>query len=269
MKLTLSGQRHAARVDPNAPSVPVTPTRSTADLLRQLADVISDAPLFMVTPLLRPWHRTWGATTEEVGAAMPGDHLLPRAQYRSTRAITVRAAPEEVWPWLVQVGVGRAGWYADDLLDNFGRPSARQIIPDLQDIHVGQWLPWLPHPSQRTAFEVDSYSAPQWLLWRTPNRTWAWRLVPLPGQQTRLISRMRTLYEWSRPLVLGTVLLMEVADFAMMRRMLRGIRDRAETEHRHRAPGTWEPLLEGPGGVVTQGRRDRRLTEKPSGAGNA
>jgi len=207
--------------------------------------------LFLITPLLRPWHRTWGATPEEVEAAMPGDHLLVRPQYRSTRAITVGATPEEVWPWLVQVGVGRAGWYADDLLDNFARPSAKQILPELQDIHVGQWLPWLPHPSRRTAFEVDSFSAQDWLLWRTPSRTWAWRLVPLPGGRTRLISRMRTRYEWSRPLVLGTVLLMEVADFAMMRRMLRGIRDRAEAEHRRGRSGTREPLVVGPDGAVS------------------
>jgi len=163
---------------------------------------------------------------------MPGDSLLPRAQYRCTRAITVSATPEEVWPWLVQVGVGRAGWYADDLLDNFARPSAREIVPDLQDIHVGQWLAWVPHPSERTAFIVDSYTAPEWLLWRHPTRTWAWRLVRLSGGGTRLISRMHTFYEWHRPLTIVTVLLMEIADFAMMRRMLRGIRDRAESGHR-------------------------------------
>jgi hypothetical protein len=178
---------------------------------------------------------------------MPGDSLLPRAQYRCTRAITVCAPPEEVWPWLVQVGVGRAGWYSDDLLDNFARPSATQVIPSLQDIHVGQWLPWIPHPSARTAFAVDSFTAPEWLLWRTPNRTWAWHLVRLPRGRTRLISRMHTLYEWRRPLVLGTVLLMEVADFAMMRRMLLGIRDRAEAEHRRGGPGIRGELRGEPG----------------------
>jgi hypothetical protein len=228
MKLTMRGRRPAVRVEPAASAVPRAPTRTATGLLRQLADVIADVPWFLVTPLLRPWHRAWGATREEVAAAMPGDGLLPRAQYRCTRAITVRATPEEVWPWLVQVGVGRAGWYADDLLDNFARPSAREIVPHLQDIHVGQWLPWVPHPSERTACVVDSYAAPEWLLWRTPNRTWAWRLVRQPGGGTRLITRMHTLYEWHRPLTPLTVLLMEVADFPMMRRMLRGIRDRAE-----------------------------------------
>jgi hypothetical protein len=163
-----------------------------------------------------------------VAAAMPGDHLLPHAQYRTTRAITVDATPDEVWPWLVQVGYRRAGWYAGDLLDNFARPSVRRIVPELQDIRVGQWLAMVPKPSERTAFLVDSFAEPSWLLWRTPNRSWAWRLVPLPGGRTRLITRLNTVYEWRRPLALGTVVLMECADFAMMRRMLRGIRDRAE-----------------------------------------
>jgi hypothetical protein len=202
--------------------------RAPRGLRRQFADVISDVPWFLVTPLLRRWHVTWGATPEEVAAAMPGDGLLPHAHYRCTRAITVRAAPEDVWPWLVQVGVGRAGWYADDLLDNFARPSATEIVPALQDIRVGQWLPWVPYPSERTACVVDSFQPPEWLLWRTPNRTWAWRLAPLPGGRTRLITRMQVRYEWRRPLTPVTVLLMEVADFPMMRRMLRGIRDRAE-----------------------------------------
>jgi hypothetical protein len=61
---------------------------------------------------------------------MAGDDLLPRAQYRSTRAITIAVPPEKVWPWLVQVGCGRAGWYASDLLDNFARPSLRYIVVD-------------------------------------------------------------------------------------------------------------------------------------------
>jgi hypothetical protein len=72
---------------------------------------------------------------------MPGDGLLPRAQYRSTRAITIGVPPAEVWPWLVQVGWRRGGWYADDLLDNFAQPSARTIRPEFQDLHVGQYPP--------------------------------------------------------------------------------------------------------------------------------
>jgi hypothetical protein len=208
-----------------------------ADLPRQLANVVVDLPLCLVAPLLRRRHRTWGARPDEIAAAMPGDDLLPRAQYVATRAITVSAPPEEVWPWLVQVGYRRGGWYANDLLDNFALPSAREIFPQLQDIHVGQRLAMVPRPSERTAFVVDGFVAPEWLLWRTPNRTFAWRLDPLPGARTRVVTRLATVYEWSRPLVLGTVVLMEFGDYPMMRRMLRGIRRRAETRHRRMARG--------------------------------
>jgi hypothetical protein len=212
-------------------------TLLTASALREVGQVLGDLPRFLTAPLFRRRHRTWGATQDEAAATMPGDELLPQAQYRSTRAITIGAAPDEVWPWLVQVGYGRAGWYADDLLDNFGRPSAREIVPRFQDLHVGQWLAMVPWPTERTAFVVDGFVAPEWLLWRSPNRTWAWRLVPLPDGRTRLVTRLHTVYEWSRPWVLVTVVLMEVGDYPMMRRMLRGLRTRAETLHRVRTTG--------------------------------
>ncbi|MFI0451982.1 hypothetical protein [Actinomadura sp. 6N118] len=189
---------------------------------------MADLPRILVAPLLRHWHLTWGATPEEAAAAMPGDHLLPRAQYRATRAITIDATPDEVWPWLVQVGYRRAGWYAGDLLGNFARPSVRRIVPELQDLRVGQWLPTTPKPTERTSFVVDGFDEPSWLLWRMPNRSWAWRLIPLADGRTRLITRMKAVYEWPRPWALVTAVLMECADFAMMRRMLRGIRDRAD-----------------------------------------
>jgi hypothetical protein len=213
------------------------PSATAADLLRQVRDVAGDVPRFVVSPFLRRWHRTWGATRDEVAAEMPGDALLPEAQYRCTRAITIAASREEVWPWLVQAGCGRAGRYSDDLLDNFTRPSAREVVPELQDQRVGQWLAMVPRPSDRTAFAVDGFARPSWLLWRTPNRSWAWRLTPLPGGGTRLVTRMHTVYEWRRPWTAGTVLLMELADYPMMRRMLRGLRDRAEAGHRDRGSG--------------------------------
>jgi hypothetical protein len=222
---------------------------AAADLGRQVLAVVGDLPRFLAAPLHRRRHRTWGATAEEVAAPMPGDDLLPRAQYRSTRAITIAAPPAEVWPWLVQVGWRRGGWYADDLLDNFARPSARTVHPEFQDLHLGQQLAFVPRASERTAFRVEGFAVAEWLLWRTPNRSWAWRLTALPGGRTRLVTRLHTRYEWSRPLVLVTVLLMEVGDYPMMRRMLRGIRDRAEAEHRRRAAGAPAAPAGGPGGT--------------------
>jgi hypothetical protein len=214
-----------------------TPARpSAAELAREVRDVVLDLPRFVTAPLLRPWHRTWGATKGEAeGLSMPGDGLLPGAQYRCTRAVTVDAPPEEVWPWLVQVGCLRAGWYADDLLDDLGHPSARRIEPELQDLHVGMLLPMSPTPSEATSFVVDSYEAPHWMLWRTPTSTWAWRLVALPGARTRLVTRLRVVYAGSRPFIALAVVLMEFGDFPMMRRMLRGIRARAEAARTSRS----------------------------------
>ena len=126
MKLEARGHRPVFRVERAAPALRTAPATTSAGLLRQLADVISDVPLFLVTPLLRPWHRTWGATPQEVAAAMPGDDLLPRAQYRCTRAITIAATPAEVWPWLVQLGQDR-GWAVQ--LPVAGEPGR---LPDAQ-----------------------------------------------------------------------------------------------------------------------------------------
>ena len=117
------------------------PPPTPADLARQVRDVIADVPRSLTAPLLRSWHLHWGASPAEVAERMPGDDLFPRAQYRSTRAITIVAPPDEVWPWLVQVGCLRAGWYSDDLLDDLAHPSAREVVPELQDLQVGRWLP--------------------------------------------------------------------------------------------------------------------------------
>lgn len=82
-----------------------------------------------------------------MAAAIPGDDLVPHARFRPTRAITIAAPPTGVWPWLVQAGFGRAGFYSNDLLDNFARPSLREIDPDLQELEVGQWVSMSPTPS--------------------------------------------------------------------------------------------------------------------------
>ena len=96
--------------------------------LRAGADVLAATPLFLSAPLFRKWHMRWGATDAEVAAVMPGDDLEPKATVRATRAITIAAPPEAVWPWIVQIGFGRAGFYSYDLLDSLGRPSA-EVIP--------------------------------------------------------------------------------------------------------------------------------------------
>jgi hypothetical protein len=210
---------------------PITPDRRV--LFAEIRDVAHDLPAFLTAPLYRRWHLRWGATPTEVAMALPGDDQLPDAQYRSTRAITIEAPPEAVWPWLVQVGCLRAGFYSNDLLDNLGRPSAETIVPSLQHLEVGQWVPMSPSstPSERTAFQVHSFEVNRWLLWAKPDSTWVWQLTPTASNGTRLVTRIHAARDWRRhPLdaLLG-LMLMEFGDFAMLRRMLRGIKKRAES----------------------------------------
>src|SRR5690349_6473826 len=81
-------------------------------LARQIAEIAAASPRFAFAPLYRRVHLRWGATDAEVTAPMPGDELVPEPSFSATRAITIDAPPEAVWPWLVQLGYGRAGFYS-------------------------------------------------------------------------------------------------------------------------------------------------------------
>src|SRR4029450_1059201 len=105
---------------------------STRQLLAEVGDVAHDVPVFLTAPPYRRWHRRWGATAADLAGSMPGAELLPHAQFRATRAIMIDAPPRAVWPWLVQVGALRAGWYSNHLLDNLGRPRATPTGPGAQ-----------------------------------------------------------------------------------------------------------------------------------------
>ena len=176
----------------------------------------------------RRWHMRWGATDDEVARGMPGDDLQPRAQFCPTRAITIAARPEHVWPWIVQIGYGRAGFYSYDLLDNLGRPSAERIIPELQEPKIGDWIPMSSTITETTAFRVAAFEPQRWMLWSKPDSTWCWELRPIDEDRTRLVCRIRATYVWTRPVVLVSLFLMEGGDPLMSRRELLGIQRRAE-----------------------------------------
>ena len=86
------------------------------------------------------WWRTWGVRPVDSTVALPGDELIEDAQASDTRGITIAAPPEAVWPWLVQMGYGRAGWYSYDRLDMKGS-SADRILPEHQGLAVGDVVP--------------------------------------------------------------------------------------------------------------------------------
>jgi hypothetical protein len=199
------------------------------DVARSAADVLVASPRFLTTPLYRRWHLRWGATGAEVASRMPGDEIVPDPSFDATRALTIQAPPEEVWPWIVQIGTGRAGFYSYDLFDNGAHPSSDRILPELQDTQVGDWVPMSSKVNETTAFKVKAFQRNQWLLWAKPHSTWAWTLTPLEGGRTRLVTRLKEKYDWHSPgLALVTVIIFELGDFPMMRKLLLGVRSRAE-----------------------------------------
>ena len=174
----------------------------------------------------RPWQLTWGATPDEVSRSLPGDELVMVPTFNATRAITIDAPPEEIWPWLVQVGLTRAGWYSYDILDNLGRTSARHIIPELQHLAVGDVIPMSPDGKQ--GMRVHSLDPPHSMIWGTPgDTTWIWQLDRQRDGATRLITRVRSRYRWLSPSIAFSALL-EFGDIWMMRKMLLNLRVRAE-----------------------------------------
>ena len=177
---------------------------------------------------LRPWQLRWGASDEEVARSMPGDEVVLAPSFNATRAISIGAPPEGIYPWLVQMGVSRAGWYSYDLLDNLGRPSAEVILPAYQSIQIGDVVPMSPDGKQ--GMRVLGFEQDRWLLWwdNKGDSTWVWAIHATEDGTSRLVSRVRLKYRWLSPSILFS-LLVEFFDIAMMRRAMLGIKQRAET----------------------------------------
>jgi hypothetical protein len=178
--------------------------------------------------LVRPWTMRWGAIDEEVARPLPGDQLVGRPGFKATRAITIEARPEHIWPWLVQLGSGRAGWYAIDRIDNAGVPSVQRILPDFQQLQVGDRIPMVV--GEEVGPVVKELEPGRRMLWWDGKGefSWEWLLEPFDDRTTRLLSRVQESYP---PLVSRRMLYAIVAssgDIVMVRRQLRGIKARAE-----------------------------------------
>ncbi len=177
----------------------------------------------------------WGATDLEVEEPLPGDSLIANADLSATRAITVRSSAAQVWPWIAQLGQGRGGFYSYDFLENLvgcDIQSADRIVPEWQDVAVGDKVMLAPEVGLRVALVEEGRSlvlrggiamgeaAPPY------DFTWSFALREQPDATVRLLARERYAYtRWWSPLLVEPV---ELISFLMSRKMLRGIKDRAE-----------------------------------------
>jgi len=123
--------------------------------------------------------------------SLPGDGLVADARIRWNHAITIRAHPADIWPWLVQMGCRRAGWYSYDSLDNGGVPSAERIVPELQRVQVGDIFPMTPTAQDRFVVRVVEPDRALVLGDDAGQMSWAFALEPVDATSTRLITRSR------------------------------------------------------------------------------
>ena len=180
--------------------------------------------------LLRQRCLTWGATPDEVERELPGDELLDTADIVSTRAVTIDAPPNAVWPWLVQMGSGRGGAYTYDWIENLfglGIHSAREVLPQFQDVNVGDELQLGPN---RPKMRVEVLDVERVFTVRFEDGTWVWTFALFPDHEaTRLVSRNRIATpNASLRTRLFNLLLMEPGSLVMERKMLLEIKKRAE-----------------------------------------
>jgi len=157
---------------------------------------------------------------------MPGDNLIADPFMDATRAISIEAQPNQIFPWLVQMGFGRAGWYSYDWIDNLGRRSASTILPQHQSLAAGELVP--SGPIQFTASVVEQDKAIV-LDYRNQRLefTLAFRIDPVGPSSSRLVSRARARIHFPG----GTALakLLEIGDGIMVRKQLLNVKQRAET----------------------------------------
>lgn len=215
-------------------------------ILEGLAGAAAVATTILLAPLLRPWYRRWGATDAEVRCALPGDEYVPNPKSALDLAVTIQAPIAQVWPWFVQLGCQRGGWYSYDLLDNGGAPSADRILPEFQKLGVGDTVKAVPNGA--FGFPVARIEPERVLVLGGTMDTSTGKPAdangPLPqsyfsGDQTffleaiderttRLHFRMYT--DWNKSTMNHIIYrgIVEPISFVMGRQMLRSVKRRAE-----------------------------------------
>lgn len=187
---------------------------------------------------VRPWYRHWGATPAEIDRPMPLDGRIANPKLNTTMAIAIGAPPEEIWPWLAQIGdPPRAGYYSYTWIEKLAGldiVNAGRLLPEHQQLHVGQTL------DKNGTMTVLAVDPGRFLALGPPESidylkcVWSFELRPIGSQRTRLVTRVRAEWSWKRlaeatsPLTLPMWFLIEPGAFIMERKMLREIKRLAE-----------------------------------------
>ena len=230
-----------------APYTPPLPggrkRRSIRGILLLWAMVVPAVLIVLYTFVVRPWHLRWGATDREVTAVLPGDELVSNASFQTTRAITINASAGQVWPWLVQLGQGRGGYYSYDWFENLigcDIHSADSIHAEWQNTRVGNVVRMYPEGGGPPPFTVAAIIPDRALILAQPplatgdaslaghtwEYTWAFVLDKVDDHTTRLLVRSRSNYADTGTAIFNGII--EPGVFLMERGMLRGIKGRAE-----------------------------------------
>lgn len=201
-------------------------------IIKRILATLALFALVMAAYLLwaRPYQLNLGSTYQEVKQSMPGDQLDPNPEFFATRSITISGTPEEIWPWLLQMGYGRAGYYAYDILENQGSPrgisSADRILPEFQQFKVGDEVPI----NSVAHMEFYAIEPNKYLIWTGTNHqgSFIWALYPVDADHTRLVSRIRWSFHWTEPRMLALDLFTEFTDHLAVREILQGVKGRVE-----------------------------------------
>jgi proline iminopeptidase len=219
-------------------------------MMRRIAIVLASVGAVYAF-IVRPRLLRWGATDEEFEGPYPGEGIIPGGTRSGTMAVTIDAPPRDVWPWLVQMGYGRGGWYSWDHLDNWGQSSVHELHPEWQHIAVGDRLPSMP--DNKSWWDVAALEKERFLGLRAsmdfrghmydPSKEhprfytdslWGFQLKELPDERTRLIvSGYWTLRpRWLQPILSFLVLepshwVMQTRQFARLQQLAGAGRSRA------------------------------------------
>ena len=182
--------------------------------------------------IARPYQLEWGATTVEINRSMPGDERRGNPTFLATRAITIEDTPENIWPWLIQMGYGRAGFYGYDIIENLGSKSgtysANRILPEFQNFKVGDEVP-LSWVARLYFFEIEPNNYLVWSEDKDDNPgAFTWALYPIDETHTRLVSRIGWNFHWSEPNLLVLDVFTEFTDHLAVREILQGVKGRVE-----------------------------------------